>query len=342
MTSRGTSAHYRAPERLAASPVASRANARATAVPLSADEYRLQVTIRAETYEKLRRVQDLVRYAIPEAHRRGSHWALTLLLANVERRRCAAAARPGAGDDSATARATFLPRSRRSLAARSGTLRVYERHAPVRRDGVLEFHHAAPFTDGGASTVGNIELRCRRRIRTSRRCGAVMPLSSTAAQRYRLEFETTGAEFSMRKDYLRSARWSCRWSYVTALSSGGPSPCNGRAPGCRGGCSCPDELGVAEQVVVVHVGRDPGHFDWPPDYRSRPRTSHRTRRRSTARARRSAAPATRRILLGSTPDAPPARRSSTLALRQPDTSWIVQWRCRRSRPASRRGRRCRR
>jgi hypothetical protein len=144
-------------------PVASRAKARDAAVPLSTDDYRLQVTIRAETHEKLRRVQDLLRHAIPHGDiAEVLDRALTLLLADVERRRCAAANRPRADNGSRTGTRHIPAAVKREVWRRdqgrcaftSGTRRCAE-------TAFVEFHHVVPYADGGAATVGNIELRCR-------------------------------------------------------------------------------------------------------------------------------------------------------------------------------------
>ena len=68
---------------------------RATVAPLSADTYKLQVTISATTHDKLRRVRDLLRHSIPTGDLTEIlDRALTLLLQDLERRRCATVARP--------------------------------------------------------------------------------------------------------------------------------------------------------------------------------------------------------------------------------------------------------
>lgn len=131
--------------------------------PLSADTYKLQVTITATTHDKLRRTRDLLRHAIPTGDiSEILDRALTLLLEDLEKRRCAA---------------VMTPRE-------SGNLAGHTRHIPAavkrevwRRDegrcafsrgkrrctetAFLEFHHVVPYADGGPATVGNIELRCR-------------------------------------------------------------------------------------------------------------------------------------------------------------------------------------
>jgi hypothetical protein len=144
--------------------------------PTAPERYRVQFTIGAETHEKLRRVQALLRREIPDGDP-GAIFdrAVTLLLERVERTKLAAVANP-----------------RSSRPIRSGTDRqgskatVPSRHIPNevkravwRRDGgqcafvapggprcaeraFLELHHVRPYARQGLATVGNISLRCRR------------------------------------------------------------------------------------------------------------------------------------------------------------------------------------
>lgn len=131
--------------------------------PLGPNRYKLQVTISQEAHEILRRIQALIRHVNPSADpapivERG----LQLLLADLERRRTAQTERP-----------------HRVTACRSGTRYVpaHVRRAVWRRDGgrcafigssgrcpersLLEFHHVVPYAEGGATTIANLELRCR-------------------------------------------------------------------------------------------------------------------------------------------------------------------------------------
>ena len=69
--------------------------ARAVVAPLAPHRYKLQLTIGQETHDKLRRLQDLLRHSIPTGDRKRSlDRALTLLLAELERTKCAATERP--------------------------------------------------------------------------------------------------------------------------------------------------------------------------------------------------------------------------------------------------------
>jgi 5-methylcytosine-specific restriction endonuclease McrA len=127
----------------------------------------VQLTITRETYDKLRRVQALVRHTIPtgdpaEIFDR----ALTLLLNDLERRRCAAVASPRAPN---ARQAQNGDRSRHIPAAvrREVWRRDEGRCAFVGRGGrctettFLEYHHVRPYAAGGEPTTANIELRCR-------------------------------------------------------------------------------------------------------------------------------------------------------------------------------------
>jgi hypothetical protein len=80
--------------------------------PSSAERYRVQFTVRRDTHEKLRRVQDLMRREIPDGDP-GVIFdrALTLLLEDVVRRKAAMASRPRPARKGAPHRrdrATFL------------------------------------------------------------------------------------------------------------------------------------------------------------------------------------------------------------------------------------------
>jgi hypothetical protein len=136
---------------------------RATVAPLSPDTYRLQATISAATHDKLRRARDLLRHSIP-AGDVGEilDRALTLLLQDLERRRCAAVTSPRTSTAPASQSRHIPAAVKREVWRRddgrcafsSGSRRCTE-------TAFLEFHHVVPYANGGAATVGNIELRCR-------------------------------------------------------------------------------------------------------------------------------------------------------------------------------------
>ena len=88
--------------------------------PLAPERYKVQFTISRETQEKLRRVQALARHAIPSGDPAEIFdRALTLLLQDLERRRCAAVTSPRAAAGAAGGSTTY-PRvgETRGLAAR--------------------------------------------------------------------------------------------------------------------------------------------------------------------------------------------------------------------------------
>src|SRR5262245_52407363 len=142
---------------------ACRPHSRSSVAPLAAEAYKLQVTISAATEDKLRRARALLRHSVPDGDfAEVLDRALTLLVADLERRRCAAVSMPRA--DSRTAGHTrHIPaavkrevwrRDEGRCAFTAGSRRCTE-------TAVLEFHHVDPYASGGAASVTNIEPRCR-------------------------------------------------------------------------------------------------------------------------------------------------------------------------------------
>jgi 5-methylcytosine-specific restriction endonuclease McrA len=133
--------------------------------PLAPERYKIQFTVDRETYERLRRVQDLMRHTIPNGDP-GVIFAraLTLLHAEVAKTKFAATDRPLAPH-----RAQPLLRHIPAVVKRAVWLRDGGRcafrgtHERCTETGFLEFHHVVPFAQGGETTSSNIELRCRAR-----------------------------------------------------------------------------------------------------------------------------------------------------------------------------------
>lgn len=140
-----------------------RASTAPAVAPLAPERYKVQFTITGETRERLRRVQDLLRHAVPDGDPAVIFdRALTLLLEDLERTRFAS---------------TTKPRARRPVAGGSRHIPAGVRREVWHRDGgqcafigsrgrcsergFLEFHHVVPFAAGGEATAVNIELRCR-------------------------------------------------------------------------------------------------------------------------------------------------------------------------------------
>ena len=136
----------------------------AVVTPLAPDRYKLQVTLKRETREKLRRAQALARHRLPDGDV-GSilDRALTLLIDDLERQRFARVAlpRPSPGERRASGR--HIPAAvRRAVWQRDeGRCAFVGRAGPCRETAFLEFHHVAPYAAGGAATADNIQLRCR-------------------------------------------------------------------------------------------------------------------------------------------------------------------------------------
>src|SRR5687767_14149425 len=131
--------------------------------PLAPERYKVQFTVSHETHDKLRRVQDLMRHIVPNGDPAAIFdRAVTLLLTDL------AKAKYGATEHPRRARPTG-PRSRHIPAAiKRDVWRRDEGRCVFQGDkgrcsetGLLEFHHVVPYADGGETSVGNIELRCR-------------------------------------------------------------------------------------------------------------------------------------------------------------------------------------
>jgi len=140
-----------------------RPHARNAVAPLSADAYKLQVTISAATEDKLRRARDLLRHSVPDGDlAEVLDRALTLLVADLERRRCAAVAAPRA-ERRTTGHTRHIPAAvKREVWRRDeGRCAFTAGHRRCTETAFLEFHHVDPYADGGAASVTNIELRCR-------------------------------------------------------------------------------------------------------------------------------------------------------------------------------------
>ena len=121
------------------------------------------MTISQETHDKLRRAQDLFRHTDPNGDVAAIlDRALTLLLADLERRRCAATPAPRA-EPTTNGRTRHIPAAvRREVWQRDqGRCAFVGAGGRCRETGLLEFHHVEPFAEGGVATVENIQLRCR-------------------------------------------------------------------------------------------------------------------------------------------------------------------------------------
>ncbi len=136
----------------------------AVVAPLAPERYRVQFTASAETHEKLRLAQALLRHQIPDGDLGAIvDRALTALLADLARKKVAATARPRKGRGPAPGSRHIPADVRRVVWLRDGGRCAFVGRNGRRcaEQGFLEFHHIVPYAAGGASTADNIQLRCR-------------------------------------------------------------------------------------------------------------------------------------------------------------------------------------
>jgi HNH endonuclease len=114
-------------------------------------------------HQKLRRLQDLLRHTLPsgdvaEIFDRG----LTLLLKEVERQKLAAVDRPRRPSAVNPTSRHVPAAARREVWKRDqGRCAFVGTEGRCEERGFLEFHHVIPFAEGGPTTAGNLQLRCR-------------------------------------------------------------------------------------------------------------------------------------------------------------------------------------
>jgi len=151
-----------APTSTAAAPVI-KASAPATVTPLAPERYKLQFTISSETHAKFRRVQALGRHVVPSGDPAEIFdRALTLLLEDLERRRCAAARSPCTPREAVGGSRYISASVKREVWRRDeGRCAYTGREGRCTERSFLEYHHMQPYAAGGAATTANIELRCR-------------------------------------------------------------------------------------------------------------------------------------------------------------------------------------
>ena len=130
-----------------ANPVGQRAMVKA----LAPERYKLQFTISRETHDKLRRVQDLLGRSVPSGDPAVifDH-ALTLLLADLEKKKLGRTDRPRARRGANPA-SRYIPAAvKREVWGRDGGRCAFAGTAGrCGETRFLEFHHVIPFADGG-------------------------------------------------------------------------------------------------------------------------------------------------------------------------------------------------
>jgi len=139
------------------------ASHRPAVVPLAPERFKVQFTISRETHDKLRRVQDLLRHSVADRDPAVVfERALSLLLAELERKKLAQTNRPQRPRPNQTASRHVPAAVKREVWTRDeGRCAFVGAGGRCAERGFLEFHHVIPFAEGGETTAGNLELRCR-------------------------------------------------------------------------------------------------------------------------------------------------------------------------------------
>jgi len=136
----------------------------AVIAPLAPQRYKIQFTASAETYERLRLAQALLRHQIPDGDpAKIFDRALTALLEELVKQKFAATDRPRGSRGTAPGSRHIAAEVRRAVWLRDGGRCAFVGRNGRRctEQGFLEFHHVTPYGAGGEPTADNIRLRCR-------------------------------------------------------------------------------------------------------------------------------------------------------------------------------------
>ena len=137
--------------------------------PLAPERYRVQFTATAEMHEKFRRAHALLRHQFPNGDPAAIFdRALTVLLEVLAKQKLGATDHPrdrsgGYRRDDVSPSRHIPAEVRRAVWERDGGQCAFVSPTGLRctERGFLEFHHVIPFSAGGASSINNIQLRCR-------------------------------------------------------------------------------------------------------------------------------------------------------------------------------------
>jgi HNH endonuclease len=135
----------------------------AAVTPLAPERYKVQFTVSRDTYDKLRRAQDLLRQVIPNGDP-GAIFerAISLLVADLEKTRLASTTHPQRPRKAAVGSRHVPAAVKRQVWARdNGQCAFVGTRGRCAERGCLEIHHVIPFAAGGPTTTENLELRCR-------------------------------------------------------------------------------------------------------------------------------------------------------------------------------------
>jgi 5-methylcytosine-specific restriction endonuclease McrA len=135
----------------------------ANVTPLAPDLYKLQVTLTRQTHVKLRHAQALSRHTLVGRDVASIlDRALTMLIDHLERTRFARVVTPRPSRIERASGRHIPAAVRRAVWQRDeGRCAFVGRTGRCRETSFLEFHHVAPYAEGGAATAANIQLRCR-------------------------------------------------------------------------------------------------------------------------------------------------------------------------------------
>jgi 5-methylcytosine-specific restriction endonuclease McrA len=154
----------------------------AVIAPLAQERYKLQVTVGRETHDKLQRARDLLRHRIPSGDLEEIlNRALTLLIADAERSKYAAADRPQP-TKARCQHTRYIPSAVRPAVWHrdGGCCAFVGTEGRCAERGFLEFHHRVPFANGGLSTVENLSLAVAPTTSTRRKASSDRVRSSVA------------------------------------------------------------------------------------------------------------------------------------------------------------------
>jgi hypothetical protein len=132
--------------------------------PLATDRYEIRFTATAETRQKLRLAQDLLRHAVPTADvAQVIDRALTLLIEDQRRKKIGATDRPRASCGTTPGRRGVAAKVRRTAWSRDDGRCGFVSKSGRRCDATafIEFDHVVPYGVGGEGSLDNIRLLCR-------------------------------------------------------------------------------------------------------------------------------------------------------------------------------------
>jgi hypothetical protein len=143
--------------------VATPVSTRPVITPLAPERYKIQFTASREVHDKLRYAQNLLRHIVPTGDVAVVfERALSALIDQLEKQKCAATSRPRESRAAAAGSRHIPAGVKREVWRRDeGRCAFVGARGRCAERGFLEFHHVVPFAAGGAPDAKNIQLRCR-------------------------------------------------------------------------------------------------------------------------------------------------------------------------------------